>query len=153
MAYNHNLFSSYEETVELVESIAESLKGTPVDIIVPVVRGGLIPGVILSHLLKIPVVPLMWSTRDFKTSDPINADFNQCIDDNKSIIIIDDINDSGATFSDIKKLVNGRASSIQYVSVYERHNTTTPSDYYGKKIYSDAWVSFEWENAYGRDQD
>ena len=54
--------------------------------IVALGRGGFVPGVQLSHLLNIPLVPLMWQTRDGNVIDKYVTD--------KHSWIVDDINDS-----------------------------------------------------------
>ena len=79
------------------------------DYIVGINRGGLIPGVILSHMLGVPCRSLNVSLRDNKGSS--ESDLEMAADafgvnhdrKLKNILIVDDINDSGATLSWIKK--------------------------------------------------
>ncbi len=54
----------------MVQNIAEQVKekGWPQQV-VALGRGGFIPGVHLSHLLDVPLVPLMWQTRDGQVNE------------------------------------------------------------------------------------
>lgn len=72
------------------------------DYIVGITRGGAIPAVLLSQYTGIPMRPLQVSLRDH----------GDCVSDlgmaedafaNKQILIVDDINDTGATVNWIKK--------------------------------------------------
>ena len=71
------------------------------DLIVGLTRGGLIPAVILSHMLDKQMQSLNWSTRDHveKCSDAALA--ADAVDGLK-ILIVDDICDSGLTFRELK---------------------------------------------------
>ena len=86
------------------------------DYIIGITRGGLIPAVMLSHWLNVPMYTLKISLRDGKHNESIewmskNA-IGYCeqnsLDDTeflldrqtcKNILIVDDINDSGSTFN------------------------------------------------------
>ena len=73
------------------------------DIILSINRGGCIPGVYLSHLLN-------------TSHEVINV--NNKIDsssiNNKNILVIDDINDTGKTLEIISKMFSGSQNSIKY---------------------------------------
>jgi hypoxanthine phosphoribosyltransferase len=72
------------------------------DYIVGVTRGGAIPAVLLSQYTGIPMRPLQVSLRD---SNDCVSDLGMAEDafDNKKILIVDDINDTGATINWIKQ--------------------------------------------------
>lgn len=85
------------------------------DYIVGITRGGLIPATIISHLMDVPCETLKVSLRDGGSSesncwmadDAFGFDNEQegrhGIEFRKNILIVDDINDTGATFAWIKK--------------------------------------------------
>ena len=70
------------------------------DVIVGISRGGLIPGVMMSHKLNVPFKPVHASTRDFPHWEnylPRPSD--------KKILIVDDICDSGETFEKLSTYI------------------------------------------------
>lgn len=89
------------------------------DYIVGLTRGGLIPAVIMSHMLNVPMHTLEVSLRDSDTGPESNCwmaedaygyvsafDGKPVVDEDygrKNILIIDDINDTGATLDWIKQ--------------------------------------------------
>ena len=69
------------------------------DIILSVNRGGCVPGVFLSHMRDLDHEVL-----SFKNNIDINNDtIKNIMSNHLSILIIDDINDTGNTLADIKK--------------------------------------------------
>ena len=72
------------------------------DYIVGLTRGGLIPAVYLSHYLNIPMHTLKVSLRDNEDTES-NCWMAEDAYTDKNILIVDDINDTGATLNWIKK--------------------------------------------------
>jgi len=68
------------------------------DYIVGISRGGLLPAVMISHYFDIPMKPLQVSLRD---SGDCVSDLGMAEDafNGTNILIVDDINDTGATFN------------------------------------------------------
>lgn len=90
-------------------------------------RGGLIPGVMLSHRLEIPLV---LSTEEVKlyAHQGMNA------------LIVDDISDSGKTLKPYKE------EGYDIATLYTReHTTITPPTYTSFLINHDRWLVFPWE--------
>ena len=138
---------TYTKVNDLVEEVAKKVNHIKFDYVVGVSRGGLVPGVLMSHILKVPLVPVTWSTRDFAKQEH-NYQIAQDLVDGKNILLIDDINDTGKTFLDLIKdweYTNESEGRLVKVSVLQRHTTTYPSDYYGELIKSDNWILFPWE--------
>ena len=77
------------------------------DYIVGLTRGGLIPAVMMSHTLDIPMHTLEVKLRDHANTESnlwmAEDAFGSNEDDGLNILIVDDINDSGATLSWIKQ--------------------------------------------------
>ena len=67
------------------------------DYIVGLTRGGLIPAVYLSHYLDVPMETLKVSFRDSTSESESNLWMAEDAFNGKNILIVDDINDTGAT--------------------------------------------------------
>jgi len=69
------------------------------DYIVGINRGGLVPAVMLSHYLSVPLEVLNIKLRDHATVPESNVLMPLDAFEGKQILVIDDINDTGATFN------------------------------------------------------
>lgn len=126
------------------------------DYIVGLSRGGLIPGVLLSHYLDIPFHPLghdesnCWMAEDAfgAYSDPIK------------ILVIDDINDTGGTFNDLtedwrgvcfpddERWNNTWHQSVKFAALIHNEASEFETDYRGhtiNKAENPEWCVFPWE--------
>lgn len=89
----------------LVSGIARdiTLSGWQPDYIVGITRGGLLPAVMLSHYFNVPCETLKISLRDGGESESncwmAEDAFSYNVDVQKNILVVDDINDSGATIN------------------------------------------------------
>ena len=72
------------------------------DYVVGLTRGGLVPGVLLSHLLGVPMHTLKVQLRDDDSDFEHNAWMPEDVTDGKNILIVDDINDTGDTLAWIR---------------------------------------------------
>ena len=70
--------------------------------IVGLTRGGLIPGVMLSHLLEVPMHTLKVQLRDGDQDTEMNCWMPEDVCEGKNILIVDDINDTGETLAWIR---------------------------------------------------
>ena len=156
---------SYKKVQRMVKSIADNIKEDDwqPDYIVGITRGGLLPANLLSQYLKTKMYSLDVCLRDH--TDGMGPESNCWMSedalDDKNILIVDDINDTGATLNwivddwkrsnqphspdwekalgnnvRIAALVENKASKFKGVS------------YYGKlinKAEDDAWCVFPWE--------
>jgi len=119
-----------------------------IDVIVGVSRGGLMPANTLSQILDIPLVPVSYSSKTGKGDNQNHHNHLPLIVD-KTILILDDICDSGNTLKEIHTyymLKNGNTvytSAIYYKTVKEPaiipnlHWVTLPEQC--------GWVIFPWE--------
>lgn len=85
----------------LVKKIKKS--GEKFDYLLAISRGGLVPGVVLSHKLNIPyLVPITWSSEEHpKILKCYNAWIPQEISRGKRVLLVDDILDSGLTIASL----------------------------------------------------
>lgn len=72
------------------------------DYIVGITRGGLTPAVLISHYLDVPLQTLKISLRDHESCES-NLWMAEDAFNSKNILVVDDINDTGATFNWIMK--------------------------------------------------
>ena len=103
--------------------------GTGKKVIVGLSRGGLPLAVKLSNVMGIPMIPLVWQTRDGKTKD---VDTLKNIGSNYSmneVLFVDDICDSGLTIEQIRK-VYPESDLVEFSPMIET---------------SDIWIAFPWE--------
>lgn len=104
----------------------------------PVVRGGLVPGTLLSHLLSIPrVVPITFQSRDNAQTVTI-PDIKE-----KKCIIVEDIVDTGKTAHTLHPYF---PEDSLFTCIIKRKETPIPFKHAIHGIDSTAdWVVFPWE--------
>jgi hypoxanthine phosphoribosyltransferase len=110
------------------------------DIIIGLARGGLVPGVYLSHLLGIP----------FKA---LNKDelFQNSKFEYPNALIIDDINDTGRTLADFNSKYSDLFDMVRYAVIVNNESSSFDVDYYGcryNKLEENDWFVFPWEKLY-----
>jgi uncharacterized protein len=146
--YTWNQFD--KDTARLALKILRS--GWQPDYIIGLVRGGAVVGVALSHLMDC----LMYSG-DVRLRDKYklyagpehNAWVNEDACAGKKILIVDDINDSGATFEWVKKHwdLEGK-ETVKYAALFDNEGSSFGKvDYSVNTLYPDTkpWIVFPWE--------
>lgn len=162
---------SWEEFKNLSADLARtiSLSGFKPDYIVGINRGGIILSAMLSHYFDTPHYTLTVRLR----SNPIDVDHNAWMPEDaygdplsqeptgQKILIVDDINDSGATFEWIKKDWSGEIeedkdlfwekiwhNNVKFAVLIDNEASTQNVDFRAKainKAEKDVWVDFPWE--------
>jgi xanthine phosphoribosyltransferase len=149
------------------------------DYVVGLTRGGLVPANLISQYLEVPMETLKVSLRDatsapesnlwmaedafgFTTPDPMCAE-----DGRRNILIVDDINDTGATLNYIKqdwqsgcfaqdprwKEIWGNNVRVAVLFDNESSKSELNVDYSGvtiNKAEEDVWIDFPWESWWKR---
>ena len=67
----------------------------------------------------------------------------------RNILIVDDINDTGATFNFVKNSMTEYKSNFSYASLIENKSSKFKVDFKGKiidKKINPNWIVFQWEN-------
>jgi hypoxanthine phosphoribosyltransferase len=171
----HKTIVGYPEVTNLVQEIARQItlsKWTP-DLIVGITRGGALPAVMLSQYFDVPMHPLAISLRDHKdtVSDwALSEDAFGYVDytttdttKRKNILIVDDINDSGATFNfivndwqssclpDSPQWKNIWNNNVKFAVLFDNlaSEFSKDIDFKGKEINkaeNDHWIDFPWES-------
>ena len=132
--YTYKQFSSDVEQLSqriayMDEVTTPHLKWQP-NTVVSIARGGLVPGVYISHSLNIPNVPI------------------GC-----QLLIVDDINDSGETFHQIMNDIKSRyehgeaelKQNIKTATLWSRSISNFHVDFTIRKVDNDEWIQFPWE--------
>ena len=98
-------YYDYVHIHEMVNKISFQMfkDGWRPDYIVGLTRGGLVPAVIMSNALDIPMHTLKVNLRDHVQGSESNLWMSEDAFNGKNILIVDDINDTGATLNWIKK--------------------------------------------------
>ena len=130
------------------------------DIIVGITRGGAIPAVMISQLLEVKMVGLDVSLRDSTNGPESNCWLAEDAAAGKRILIVDDINDSGATINwivnDWNSSVSGPGHNIEWgfnvrfatIVDNESSKATVAPTYYSEvvnKVNDDVWLVFPFE--------
>ena len=148
MKQKKTYFTTKEMEKALLE-IKEQIKKSSwiPDIILSVNRGGCVPGVYLSHMINVPHKVVDVQLRD-NESEPNLMVLDSCINSFSNILIIDDINDTGATFNFIKNRIDEQDLSIFFAVLIDNISSNFKVDFRGKLINKSedpSWIIFPWE--------
>lgn len=141
---------SWRDIERLAKKVGDEIidDGLKFDYIVAVGRGGYIPGVILSHHLDLPLKSIMYQTRHDVKYNEEKPEIKADIDNGKSILLVDDINDSGKTFLDLLNEWDYNENSegdVITATLLQRYNTSAPASIIGRRVNNDRWIQFPWE--------
>ena len=149
----NKLWYSWEEMRRDVNVLARDIVLDKFDpnVIVGLSRGGLTPGVMLSHWFKKPFKPVKSSLRDF----PEWEDYLPKPTDER-VLIVDDICDSGETFQRMQGFIRGpRKNSplelpvdVRFASLWWINECVFEPTYYVNEMAKDStdtWIMFPWE--------
>jgi hypoxanthine phosphoribosyltransferase len=134
---NEFIHVTWNDIDELLDIVHEKIE-TPIDKIVGISRGGLIPGVMLSHRLGAGFEPLEWQTRDGHFKDTIKANnFNKNLN---GTLFVDDICDSGKTITQIKEIIPDSRWAVLH------QKADLELDFVGQRLYNEnRWLIYPWE--------
>lgn len=119
--------------------------------IVALSRGGLMLGVILSHNLSVPMVPVQYSSKHGKGDDKNHT--NQLpIIENETILVVDDIADSGHSLQEVCGFYKngtdqvGFGNEIYSAAMYLKEGSVhTPTVFWHNLKKDGPFIHFPWE--------
>lgn len=151
----------YEQIVKFLHNVVRyiHLEEYKPDYIVGITRGGLMPAAYLSSYLNVPMKTIKVAFRDnaYQESNPTMA---QDAFNGKKILVVDDINDSGATLEWIKKdwqsynsyveshWDNVWHNTVKFAVLIDNQASDFVVDYSGyeiNKAENPEWCVFPWE--------
>jgi len=133
------------------------LKHQPIDLIVAITKGGLIPAVILAHRYSKPphIITLQlqetsstqagYQAKKVKLISPLNTYPIK----GKHIIIVDDVSDTGSTLKQAIALVKQhQPKTLKTATLHYKPRTTTKPNIFAKKIDNHIWIVYPWEEGH-----
>lgn len=120
-------------------------------IIVGISRGGLLPASILSHMFSVPMIPIVWSTRDFERKEITRVrEIKDWVEESRNILVVDDICDTGKTFSEISSRAQsknqvGALNHLRFSSIHVRKTSNFVPDFSVETIFDDSWIVYPYE--------
>jgi xanthine phosphoribosyltransferase len=155
---------TWPELQHLVSKICRDISASNwrPDYIVGITRGGLVPAVLISHWFEVPLETLKVSLRDEGQTES-NCWMSEDAFNGKNILIVDDINDSGATINwiieDWKSTCLPTDSvwndvwnkNVRYAVLFDNlaSDAVIAADYTGveiNKAENNAWIDFPFED-------
>lgn len=130
------------------------------DYIVGLTRGGLVPAVLLSQFLDVPMETLKISLRDGGETET-NCWMAEDAYNGVKILVVDDINDSGATLNWLRKDWESSCqtgehdwetvwhNTVKFAAITDNLASDATVDYSVKEVNkaeNDVWLVYPWEN-------
>ncbi|MDD5022600.1 MAG: phosphoribosyltransferase [Candidatus ainarchaeum sp.] len=118
------------------------------DIIVSILRGGMVPARIFSDLLHNRNVASMrvefYSGIEKTKKEPIISQTISCDVKNKRILLVDDVSDSGYSMKKaVEYLKEKNPSEIRTVAIHYKPKSIFKPDYFYEE--TEAWIIYPWE--------
>lgn len=119
-------YVTWKDIELLVDKFIEKIKETnnKPKLIYSIPRGGLIPGVLISYKLNIPLINDVPEIKDIE-----------------HVLIVDDIADSGKT---LKKIIENKKNPQIYTLFYKKKSKVKPR-WFGEEVAEEEWIVFPWE--------
>lgn len=146
-----NLKPSYEEIHNACVDVAAAIDATLLGIkqVVGIARGGLLPAVILSHLLNLPLLLVEYSSKNGKGDNKNHKNVLPLVEpQDGNVLVVDDICDSGGTLREVAAHFTKCGVTVYTAALYYKVQLTPQivPDYVWKTIPLDAgWVHFPYE--------
>jgi hypoxanthine phosphoribosyltransferase len=119
-----------------------------IDRVIAPVRGGLMFGVIASHKLNVPMIPVQYSSKNGAGDDKNHPNVIIKLDESiKTVLLVDDIADSGNTLKEIAALYS--ASGVRVITAvfhYKEGSVFVPDLYYWRIPADSEFINYPYEN-------
>ena len=145
-------YVTWNEIHDQVQSIAQQLAvdNWKPEVIVGIARGGLHPALLLSNYFNVPMETIRCQLRDGDSSYASTGEIN--LDSN--ILVVDDINDTGATLLRIQKEWGSWGTQVKVAVLYDNESSDFNAVDYSaitiNKANEDVWICFPWEDWWAR---
>jgi len=140
-------YISWDQYQELYKNILDQVGYDQPQCIVGLTRGGLVPAVQLSHHFNVPLYVLNISLRDDMVDDH-DFDWSK-LEGYSNILIVDDINDSGATFTQVmEECYEHLIVQPRFATLLSKRSSRFNPGLAGEVINNDRedeWIVFPWE--------
>lgn len=139
---------SYENITFMVDQLAERVS-VDYDYIIGIGRGGLIPATMLGYKLNKKVLAFGINTYNDQLQEDNFVIYQQpdILKCTSKYLVVDDICDSGNTFSIFKKIYGeNKLHTFEYASLFVKDKASHMVDYYGFSVPEKTWLTFPWEN-------
>tara|TARA_B100001093_G_C26515631_1_gene879478 strand:+ start:123 stop:551 length:429 start_codon:yes stop_codon:yes gene_type:complete len=137
------IFITWTQIQEASRLIADNARDMEYKAVIGIQRGGLIPAVIISHELDIPMYSVNCSLRDHVNKPTMVHDIPH-----GRYLCVDDINDTGETFRFLQDMFDQRNLDIDYAVIHDNIPSEFSVDYWFEKIDKDkepTWIVYPWE--------
>ena len=137
------IYITWTQIKEASRMIADNARDMGYDAVIGIQRGGLVPAVIISHELDIPMHSIKCSLRDH-TGTATNINF----DSKLKYLCVDDINDTGDTCNFLDELFDQHNLTVDYAVLHDNIPSNFSVDYWYEKINKDenpSWIVYPWE--------
>ncbi len=138
-------FKKVKEDIKIINSKINKSNWIP-DVILSINRGGCVPGVFLSHIRDLNHEVLSFKQKISNCNDEY---IKKIKNNNLSILIFDDINDTGDTLTEIKNNFKDYVINIRFAVLINNKSSSFKVDYWGSEIdknIDNSWIVFPWEN-------
>ena len=139
----HPSWRSINNQVAWIHSQMDQSGYTP-DLILGLTRGGLIPAVMLSHLLGVPMIAAQYSSKDGAGGGEHRNRLPHI--DAHHILIVDDIADTGYTLQEVADHYTKAHHQVATASLYYKKSSVIKPKFHAAQIESDSpFIYFPWE--------
>ncbi len=138
---------AYENAYKIARQITDHTQ--TFDVIIGISRGGLPPARMICDFLNVETLTSLQvrhytgggkSMDQLEVTDPVDIDLRE-----KSVLIVDDVNDSGKTLRMAHDHISALGPSlIQTAVLHEKSNTTYNAKYTGSDLTEWKWLIYQW---------
>ncbi|MDD5677866.1 MAG: phosphoribosyltransferase [Kiritimatiellae bacterium] len=147
MKYRNVSWSEIDACVETVGRAIRAARFRP-DCIVAILKGGMVPARLLSDFFgSIEIYPIRVKAYDgIRKLERIRLESFRYPIGRKSVLLVDDIHDSGQTIQTVMRLLQRRRPrALHSVTLYFKQGVDQRPDFHCRTVPHDVWVVFPWE--------
>ena len=133
------LYVDWSDVDYSARELVDWMKPRRFDCIVGLSRGGLPLAVIASNFLNLPMVPIVWQTRDGAFRD--REGLKNVMKKYQNVLIVDDICDSGKTFNEIEEMF----PNSSFYALVNKGNELVDFCSIDLGRDNEEWIVFPWE--------